>query len=55
MGEELKCGFDPSRNKWTFGSGWLLSKELRRKREEMAWKRRRIRTGPVIVLLDYVC
>jgi len=34
----------------TFGSGSLLCQEFRRRREEKAWKLRRIRTGLVVVI-----
>jgi len=34
----------------TLGSGSLLCQEFRRRREETAWKLRRIRTGLVVVI-----
>jgi hypothetical protein len=35
---------------WTFGSGLLLCQSFRRRREETAWKWRRIGTSLVIVI-----
>ena len=46
----LKCDFDSHRKKWTFGSESLLYQKLRRRREETAWKRRRIETDLVNVM-----
>ena len=47
----LKCDFDSSREKWTFGAGSLsLCQKCRRRREETAWKRRRMETSLVIVI-----
>jgi len=45
------CGFDSSRNKWIVGPRSLLCKWLRRRREETAWKRGRIKTSLVVVML----
>ena len=45
------CGFNSSTNKWIVGSGSLLCQGLRRRREETAWKRRRIKTSLVVVML----
>jgi len=45
------CGFDSSRNKWIVGSESLMGQGLRRRREETVWKRRRIRTSLVVVML----
>jgi len=45
------CGFDSSRNKWIVGSRWLLCQGLRRRREEMAWKWKRIKKSLVVVML----
>jgi len=47
----LKYNFDSSKKKWTFGSGSLLCQRFRRRREETAWKRRRIETSPVIMII----
>jgi len=48
QGTGLKCNFDSSK-KWTFGSGWLLYQRYRKRREESAWKRRKIEKSLVIV------
>jgi len=45
------CNFDSRRKKWTFSSGLLLCQRFRRRCEETAWKRRRIETGLVIVIV----
>ena len=47
----LKYDFDSIRKKWTFGSGSLLCQRVRRRRDETAWKRRRIQTSLVIVII----
>jgi len=44
------CGFDLSKNKWIVGSGSLLCQGLKRRHEETAWKRRRIKTSLVVVM-----
>jgi hypothetical protein len=49
QGTGLKCNLDSSRKKWTFGSGLLLYQRYRKRREESAWKRRKIETSLVIV------
>ena len=49
--DSLKCDFDSSRTKWTFGSGSLLCQTFRSSREETAWKRRRIETSLVFVIV----
>jgi len=51
----LKCDFDSRNKTWTFTSGSLLCKSFRKRHEETAWKRRRIETSLVIVILWYVC
>ena len=43
--------FISSKKMWTFGSGLLLCQRFRRRCEETAWKRRRIETGLVIVIV----
>ena len=43
----LRCDFDSSREKWTFGSGSLLCQRFSRTREETACKRKRIETNLV--------
>jgi len=45
-----KCGFDSSRNKWTFGSGFLQCQGPRRRREETAWKWKRIKISLTVVM-----
>jgi hypothetical protein len=50
MRQGLKCGFESSRSKWTFGSRLLLCQEYRRRREETAWERGKIQTSLVIVM-----
>ena len=47
----LKRDFDSSREKWTFGSRSLLCQRFRRRCEEMAWKRKRRQTSPVVVIV----
>ena len=47
----LTCDFDSSSKKWTFGSGLLLCQRFKRRREETAWKRRRMETNLVIVIV----
>jgi len=48
----LKCGYDSVRSKWTFslGSLYVLCHEFKRRREETAWKRRRVEISLVIVI-----
>jgi len=41
----LKCGFDSSKNNWTFGSESLLCQELRKRPEETVWKREKLETS----------
>ena len=43
--------FGSRRDKWTSGSRSLLCQRFRRRCEEMAWKRKRIETSPVIVMV----
>jgi len=38
----MECGVQSSRNKWIFGSEFLLCQDFRRMREETAWKRIRM-------------
>jgi len=47
----LKRDFDSSREKWTFGSGPLLCQRVRRRREEMACKRKRTEISLVFVTI----
>jgi len=47
----LRLYFDPSRKKWTFGSGSLLCQSFRKRREETTWKWKRIETSLVIVII----
>jgi len=47
----LRLYVDSNRKQWTFGSGSLLCQRFRRRRKEMAWKRRRIETNLVIVIV----
>ena len=47
----LRLYFDPSKKKWTFGSGSLLCQSFRKRREETTWKWKRIETSLVIVII----
>jgi len=45
-----KCGFNSKRIKRTCGPGSLLHQEVRRRREETAWKQKKIEASVVIVM-----
>ena len=47
--QDLKCDFDSSRKKWTFGSGPLLCQRFWRRREETTCKLKRIEISLVLV------
>jgi len=47
----LRPYFDSNRKKWTFGSGSWLCQRFTGRREEMAWKWRRIETSLMIVII----
>jgi len=47
----LKCDFDSSRKRWTFGWGPLLCQRFRRRREETVCKRRRKEISLVFVIV----